>query len=74
MFIKALILENENGTRVKILIPGLGAQIMPGGVLRSIGVGAIQTTELEKNFKLAEEKLAEARKDDPKAIGEVTQH
>ena len=73
MFIKALILENENGARVKIPIPGIGAHIPSGAVLRNVAVGAVSTDELQKNFKLAEEKLAEARKDDPKAVGEVTQ-
>ena len=62
MLIKAIILESEDGGRVKIPVP-VGVPLQPGGILRNISLGAIRTSDLIRDLT----KSAQRTKDAPES-------
>ena len=71
MKIVNLILQDELGARVVLPIPG-GIVLKPHGVLRSISMGALSTSDLINSFNTSRERLKLAQETNPGAVGEFS--
>lgn len=69
--IRKLILEDEFGARVVIVLPDSVAAMQEGGVLRSLSMGAISTTALINDFKKSRLKARELREEGKEGISEM---
>lgn len=65
-----LILQDETGARVTITLPR-AVPLQEGGILRSLSLGALSTTEIVNDFKKARLKNQELKSEGQPAVAEV---